>query len=57
MTNTDPIRTALIQQRAFIEHWLEDLAAGLKPEETTLRDVRIRINTALEDGEQKETRI
>lgn len=44
----DPkVRDALLQQRAWVLHWIDDVAGNLKPTESSLLTALGQINVAL----------
>ncbi len=43
----DAARQALIQQRAFIRHWIDDVNGGLKPTVGSLRAASDMVDAAL----------
>lgn len=44
------LRQALIQQRAWVQHWQEDLAGNLTPELSSLQSALKSIDAALGNG-------
>lgn len=49
MTESDKLRAALIQQRAYIRHWMDDVRGNLKPLIESMENAERLINEALED--------
>jgi hypothetical protein len=45
------LRQALIQQRAWVQHWQEDLASNLKPTPESMESAVTSIDAALGNGE------
>jgi len=45
------MRTALVAQRAHIQHWLDDVAADLKPTKASLREALASVEDAIAKAE------
>lgn len=46
-TDVQRLRDALVMQLAWVQHWQQDAAHGLKPTENSLRKALATINDAL----------